>query len=116
MNELKPCPFCGEPKQKVLYSISYGVPSGDPGYKALIRCTCGANVERWALKKAWAIASVKKAWNRRDVQCVGTCRNCDYKIEDGNGHPYCTSLEMYLADELDFYCASWEPKEEKQDD
>ena len=65
MPDLKSCPFCGEPNHSVSCSISYGVPSGDPGYTATIKCNCGAMVVRWALKKAWAIDSVKKAWNRR---------------------------------------------------
>ena len=46
-----------------------GVVSGDNGFLSTIKCLggwdCGLQVSAWALKKAWAIESVTKKWNRR---------------------------------------------------
>lgn len=62
--ELKPCPFCGS-KAKIFTS------EDDGGYRSSIYCMsgndigCFARASHWALKKSWAIASAKSAWNRR---------------------------------------------------
>ena len=43
-----------------------GVPSGDMGYLASIKCRdCWIELRRWALKKKWAEESVRLAWNTR---------------------------------------------------
>ena len=43
-----------------------GIPCGDMGYLASIKCPkCWAEMRRWALKKKWAIESAKKGWNTR---------------------------------------------------
>lgn len=65
MIELKPCPFCGNPKIGVVMSKYNGVPSGDDGWRAEIKCKCGANMKFWALKKSWAEETAISAWNRR---------------------------------------------------
>lgn len=66
--KLQPCPFCGG-KAHVLGHREVGIPSGDDGYKATVKCDntsiCGAKIEKWAAKKEWAVESVTNAWNRR---------------------------------------------------
>lgn len=52
MTELKPCPFCGNTKIGVVRSKYNGVPSGDDGWCAEIKCKCGADMKFWALKKS----------------------------------------------------------------
>lgn len=43
-----------------------GVPSGEMGYLALIKCPdCWIELKRWALKKKWAEESARLAWNTR---------------------------------------------------
>lgn len=62
--ELLPCQ-CGGETALVCYE-KRGIPSGDIGYLARIKCQdCWLELSRWALKKKWAIESVKKAWNTR---------------------------------------------------
>lgn len=65
MTELKPCPFCGNTKIGVVRSKYNGVPSGDDGWRAEIKCKCGADMKFWALKKYWAEETAISAWNRR---------------------------------------------------
>lgn len=65
MDELKPCPFCGNPQIGIVRTRKNGVPSGDDGWRAEIKCKCGANMKFWALKKSWAKESITKAWNHR---------------------------------------------------
>lgn len=65
MTELKPCPFCGNTKIGVVRSKYNGVPSGDDGWCAEIKCKCGADMKFWALKKSWAEETAISAWNRR---------------------------------------------------
>ena len=65
MNDLKPCPFCGNTKIGVVRSKYNGVPSGDDGWCAEIKCKCGADMKFWALKKSWAEKTAISAWNRR---------------------------------------------------
>lgn len=62
---LKPCPFCGSQNIGIVYTRANGIPSGDDGWRAEIKCKCGANMKFWALKKSWAKESITKAWNRR---------------------------------------------------
>lgn len=66
--ELKPCPFCGS-EARIFYTMELGVPTGYEGARVTIRCTntseCGAQISKWAAKKAWSKASAIKAWNRR---------------------------------------------------
>ena len=45
MNDLKPCPFCGNTKIGVVMSKCNGVPSGDDGWCADIKCKCGAGMK-----------------------------------------------------------------------
>lgn len=65
MNELKPCPFCGNEKVTINLYKKRGTPSGDDGWNAEIRCKCHALVRFWALKKSWARQSAIGAWNER---------------------------------------------------
>ena len=65
MAELKPCPFCGDTKIKLLTRKEIGVPSGDNGWYAELKCQCGANIKVWALKHSWAEETIKRKWNRR---------------------------------------------------
>lgn len=53
MDELKPCPFCGNTKIGVVRSKYKGVPFGDDGWCAEIKCKCGADMKFWAFKKSW---------------------------------------------------------------
>ena len=48
-----------------------------------------------------------------DAVEVVRCRECDHKIHDGNGRPYCLQLEMYLNknQERDFFCKYGERKD-----
>ena len=59
MNDLKSCPFCGNTKIGVVRSKYNGVPSGDDGWRAEIKCKCGADMKFWAEEAAIS------AWNRR---------------------------------------------------
>lgn len=68
MNELKPCPFCGNKKVTINLYKKRGTPSGDDGWNAEIRCKCHAFVRFWALKKSWARQSAIEAWNHRAEQ------------------------------------------------
>lgn len=68
MNELKPCPFCGNEKATINLYKKRGTPSGDDGWNAEIRCKCHALVRFWALKKSWARQSAIEAWNSRAEQ------------------------------------------------
>ena len=61
---LKPCPFCGS-QIGIVYTRANGIPSGDDGWRAEIKCKCGANMKFWALEKSWAKESITKAWNCR---------------------------------------------------
>ena len=62
--ELLPC-HCGANANMVCFE-KRGIPSGDMGYLARIKCPdCWAELSRWAFKKKWAIASATKAWNTR---------------------------------------------------
>lgn len=61
MDELKPHPFCGNTKIGVVRSKHNGVPSGDDGWYAEIKCKCGADMKFWALKKSWAEKTAIKA-------------------------------------------------------
>lgn len=65
MPDLKPCPFCGNTKIGIVRYRSQGIPSGDDGWYAEIRCSCHASMRFWALKKEWAEESLVKVWNRR---------------------------------------------------
>lgn len=65
MAELKPCPFCGNTKISVVRSKYNGVPSGDNGWYAEIKCKCEADMKFWALKKSWTEETTISAWNRR---------------------------------------------------
>ena len=49
----------------IVYTRANGIPSGDDGWRAEIKCKCGANMKFWALEKSWAKESITKAWNRR---------------------------------------------------
>ena len=66
--KLKPCPCCGGAAHMITRP-QIGNPSGDDGFLSTIKCLgggdCGLQVSAWALKKAWAIESVTKKWNRR---------------------------------------------------
>ena len=62
--ELLPC-HCGGLAKMVCFE-KRGIPSGDMGYLAEIKCPdCWAELRRWALKKAWAKESAIKGWNTR---------------------------------------------------
>lgn len=68
MTNLKPCPCCGG-EVHMITRPQIGSLSGDDGFLSTIKCLgggdCGLEVSAWALKKAWAIESVTKKWNRR---------------------------------------------------
>lgn len=67
VNALKACAHCNTEACR-LVKPAIGVPSGDNGYLAIISCAnreCGVKVQRWALKRKWAIDSANKAWNTR---------------------------------------------------
>lgn len=62
--ELLPCQCGGIPK--MVCFEKRGIPSGDMGYLAEIKCPeCWAELRRWALKKEWAKESATKGWNTR---------------------------------------------------
>ncbi len=63
--KLKPCPFCGNAKLKIIYTRGTGIPSGQDGWYATIKCDCPVYMQVWALKKDWADKIITKAWNRR---------------------------------------------------
>ena len=65
MAELSSCPVCGNPNISVVTSRCIGIPSGDNGWCAEIKCKCGADMKFWALKKSWAEKTAISAWNRR---------------------------------------------------
>ena len=70
MEKLKSCPFCGGKAQLIL-TAERGSMSGDMGTRATVtcvdqKCECGAKIVKWALKKAWAEESARRAWNRRN--------------------------------------------------
>ena len=65
MNDLKPCPFCGNTKNWLVRSKYNGVPSGDDGSCAEIKCECGVGIKFWALNNSWAEETAISAWNRR---------------------------------------------------
>lgn len=46
-----------------------------------------------------------------DAVPVVRCKDCYNRTHDGNGKPYCLSLEMYLNKELDSFCSYGERKE-----
>ena len=64
-SELKPCPFCKNEKIGIVLSRRQGVPSGDGGWCAEIKCRCGASMKVWALKRSWAEETIAIKWNRR---------------------------------------------------
>ena len=65
MPDLKPCPFCKNEKIGIVLSRRQGVPSGDNGWCAEIKCRCGASMKVWALKRSWAEETIAIKWNRR---------------------------------------------------
>ena len=54
MPDLKPCPFCQNEKIGIVLYRRQGVPSGDNGWCAEIKCRCGVSMKVWALKRSWA--------------------------------------------------------------
>lgn len=64
MDELKPCPFCGD-------EADVSVVADDGGYSATVRCAgyiehdCFAHMTYWAQKREWAVETAFKKWNRR---------------------------------------------------
>ena len=61
---LLPC-MCGG-KASMVFFEKRGVPSGNMGYLASIKCrNCWMELRRWALKKKWAEDSARLAWNTR---------------------------------------------------
>ena len=64
-SELKPCPFCKNEKIGIVFSRRQGIPSGDNGWCAEIKCRCGASMKVWALKRSWAEETIAIKWNRR---------------------------------------------------
>lgn len=69
--ELLPC-HCGG-IAKMLCFEKRGVPFGDMGYLAEIKCPeCWAELHRWALKKEWAKEGATKAWNTRALLLTPT--------------------------------------------
>lgn len=61
---LLPC-HCGGNVKMVCFE-KRGIPSGDMGYLAEIKCPeCWAELRRWALRKKWAKESATKGWNTR---------------------------------------------------
>lgn len=68
MTKIKPCPCCGGAAHMITRP-QIGNLSGGDGFLSTIKCLggcdCGLEVSAWALKKAWAIESVTKKWNRR---------------------------------------------------
>lgn len=63
--ELLTCPCCGS-KVNIMCFEKSGIPSGDMGHFAKIKCSnCWLELERWALKNKWAVESVIKSWNSR---------------------------------------------------
>ena len=65
MTDLKPCPFCKNEKIGIVFSRKQGIPSGDNGWCAEIKCRCGASMKVWALKRSWAEETIATKWNRR---------------------------------------------------
>ena len=62
--ELLPC-HCGGIAKIVCFE-KRGIPFGDMGYLAEIKCPeCWAELRRWALKKEWAKEVATKCWNTR---------------------------------------------------
>ena len=62
--KLLPC-HCGGNCYIVCYEKP-GIPSGDSGFVASIKCSeCGAELRHWAMEKKWAWESAVKAWNTR---------------------------------------------------
>lgn len=62
--ELLPCQCGGKPQ--IGCFEKRGIPSGDMGYLASVKCTdCWAELRRWSLKKKWAKESAIKGWNTR---------------------------------------------------
>ena len=62
--KILPC-HCGGKCYIVCYE-KQGIPSGDSGYVASIKCSeCGVELRRWAMEKKWAWESAVKAWNTR---------------------------------------------------
>ena len=45
MPDFKPCPFCKNEKIGIVLSRRQGVPSGDNGWCAEIKCRCGASMK-----------------------------------------------------------------------
>lgn len=61
---LLPCQCGGE--AKIICFEKRGIPSGDMGYLASVKCPeCWAELRRWALKKEWAKESAIQNWNTR---------------------------------------------------
>lgn len=66
MEELKPCPFCGNTDISVVYRKQTGTMSGDEGWLAEGGCLdCHVTMKFWALRKSWAREDFYKYWNRR---------------------------------------------------
>lgn len=62
--ELLPCQCGGKPQ--IVCFEKRGIPSGDMGYLASVKCPdCWAELRRWSLKKKWAKESAIKGWNTR---------------------------------------------------
>ena len=63
--ELQECPYCGNEKIGIIQYRRQGIPSGDNGWCAEIKCQCGARMKVWALKREWAEKTIQLKWNRR---------------------------------------------------
>ena len=63
--KLRECPFCQNEKIGIILYRRQGVPSGDNGWCAEIKCLCGASMKVWALKRSWAEETIAIKWNRR---------------------------------------------------
>ena len=98
MNELKPCPFCG--------NESVGVDEWET--YAQVTCgkcdacgPCGNDVEE-------AVERWNAAWRKEDVEMEKNCGNCKYN-QDG----YCSAVPPYKYFQVDSHlcCTDWETKE-----
>ena len=122
MNELKPCPFCGNEVEVEKIPLWYGNGHGYSGcYEFKIKCeNCGCTVNQPKNDSIYrseeeARENAIKAWNRRMPSAqleIIHCEHCRHGVHSGRGDIYLcvVSPEELSEHKYDFFCGYGERK------
>jgi hypothetical protein len=106
---LQPCPFCGEPAQKIHVAGSYGYYPEKDGYgctskKCEVQPSVVYDNEAWEKGKGYypvdAFGKAMNAWNNRAHADAGDAARLAYIAENGQGirSRYCGHRNLFVWD------------------